>query len=204
VAADGSDLKVAPTEWQQLRRDVDTLKARTQEIVRVQAAQSPESSGPPPGGFVAVNALKNAGRALPTAAVETLLWAAAQGELDTLAGSLWLDKAARAKADAWFAKLPPESQTQFGSSEKVLATLLSARVGKELAAMGVVSQTDQGPDLTVMRVRFQNAEGQQKDDKWPFRRTDDGWRLIITEKGLDSIGKMLGSATAAAPKTPGN
>ena len=203
VAADGSSDKIAPTEWQQLRRDIDTLKARTQAIVQTQAAQSPDSSGPPPGGFVAVGALKNLGRAVPTSALETMLWAAVQGDLDTLAGSLWLDKGARAKADAWFATLPPESQAQFGSPEKVLATLISSRVGKDLAAIGVVAQADQGPDLTLLRVRFQSAEGLQKDDRWPFRRTEDGWRMIINEKGLDSIGKLLGDKPPAGQKPPG-
>ncbi|MBI5382186.1 MAG: hypothetical protein HZA31_09835 [Opitutae bacterium] len=198
----GDELKPSPSEWQQLRQDMETLKVRTQELARTQPPQATDSSGPPPGGFIPVGSLKNAGRGKPTAAVETLLWAATQGEIDTLANSLLLDPNARTKADAWFARLPPESQAQFGSPEKVLATVLSVRASKELAAMGVVSQADKGTDLTLMRVRFQNAEGQQRDDQWPLRLTSDGWKLIVTEKGLAGISKALNNSAGRAAVKP--
>jgi hypothetical protein len=64
---------------------------------------------------------ENAGRATPTAAFETMLWAWHTRDYDVLATLIGFNDAAKAKLDAWFAALPASVRAKFGTPERAIA-----------------------------------------------------------------------------------
>lgn len=180
-----------------LRRELAALRASTQEIAKfaqmAQAAQAvkqlDKSSESVASKIVPVGQLANKGRNTPEAATETALWAATGGDVETLAGSLTFNAEGRARADQWFASLSPEVRQQYGSAEKVIA-LLIARDAAGLTGMQVIGQKELTANDTAVRIRFA-SEGNTKDDNLVMHRTNDGWRMLLNDKAVDSMAKKL-------------
>lgn len=167
-----------------LRADLGTLERQVRELQRRAA---------PPGGaapvdFRPANAWKNAGRDTPEAALESFLWAADGGELDVLAATIVLDPAAREKATALLARLPPAVRAQYDTPEKFVALFLARDT--DARAMQVLGENKLGEDRLV-NLRLLKDDGKTKDEGYQFRRTSDGWRLVVPAKMVDKFGKKL-------------
>lgn len=180
-----------------LRKELAALRASTQEIAKfaqmAQAAQAvkqlDKSSESVASKIVPVGQLANKGRGTPEAATETALWAATGGDVETLAGSMTFNAEGRARADQWFASLSPAVQQQYGSAEKVIA-LLIARDAAGLTGMQVIGKKELTADDTAVRIRFA-SEANTKDDNLVMHRTNDGWRMLLNDKAVDSMAKKL-------------
>lgn len=180
-----------------LRKELAALRASTQEIAKfaqmAQAAQAvkqlDKSSESVASKIVPVGQLTNKGRNTPEAATETALWAATGGDVETLAGSMTFNAEGRARADQWFASLSPEVRQQYGSAEKVIA-LLIARDAANLTGMQVIGQKELTANDTAVRIRFA-SEGNTKDDNLVMHRTNDGWRMLLNDKAVESMAKKL-------------
>lgn len=180
-----------------LRKELAALRASTQEIAKfaqmAQAAQAvkqlDKSSESVASKIVPVGQLKNMGRNTPEAATETALWAATGGDVETLAGSLTFNADGRARADQWFASLSEGVRQQYGTPEKVIA-LLIARDAANLTGMQVIGQKELTAHDTAVRIRFA-SEANTKDDNLVMHRMNDGWRMLLNDKAVESMAKKL-------------
>lgn len=185
-------------ELVKLRDEVAALKKNTQDLIR--AAQVMAQGGGQstvPVKLIPASEWKNAGRATPSAAVETVLWAAAGGDVDTVAGLIALDPSARAKAEALFARLPDAARAEYGSPEKLVALFL-AKDAAVVSGMQILGQRDVTPDLIGVRVRLANDEGKTKEDLFGFQRASDGLRLVVTDRIVDKYAQQI-AGTSASP-----
>jgi hypothetical protein len=178
-----------------LREDIGNLRVNTQELLKIARTTAPRTAvNTVPAGtgtdLIPAHALRNAGRATPEAAAETLLWAAFGGDVETLAEGLILPAAARAKADAWFASLPESTRAQYGSPEKVIA-LLIARGADTLGAMQIIGQREVAPDEVGVRMRFADTQGNTKEDNFLLHRAVDGWRLMLPEAAVERFARQV-------------
>jgi len=140
---------------------------------------------------------KFAGQASPSDTVESVLWSARTGDVDSLTGLITLDKATKAKADAYFAALPGEARAQFGSSEKIVATLIAAQMPTDYAAMATFREVDADPDSALLGVRIQEGSGSQLDLTFKFEREQDNWRLDVPSSVVGDLARQLNPAPAS-------
>lgn len=180
--ADSSAADEQRAELTKLREEMSALKKSTQDATRAAqaATQAARGESPIPVKLTPVTDLKNVGRATASAAVETLLAAASGGDVETVANSIALEPSAAAMAQELFARLPADTQAQYGSPEKLIALML-AKDASSLTGMQILGQRDVTPDVVGVRVRMTNDEGKTKETGFGFRKTTDGLRLIVDE-----------------------
>lgn len=172
-------------ELERLRTEVNDLKARTQAL----ASRPKESGGAmAPLALAPASAWKNSGRATPSTAAETMMWAVDSGDIDALANSITLDQAVREKAQAILARMSEEVRRTYDTPEKLVALLL-AREG-DVRAMQVLGERKAG-DEALVNLRLQKDDGKTKEEGIRFRRTSDGWRMTVSGKAVDKMGKKL-------------
>lgn len=141
---------------------------------------------PPP---LAADQWKNAGRATPAATLETALWAASGGDIDTLAGLLSLDAHSREKAQALFSGLPAATQNKYHSAERLIALLATQDVPTE--SMQIIGQMSVARDQVALRVRLQNLDGPAKFTTLRLQQAKDEWQLVVPEKAVDRYAASL-------------
>lgn len=168
-----------------LRAEVSMLKIRTQELATVVSKGAP---GVVPYNMVQAGAWKNSGKASPEAAAESLMWAADSGDLEALAGAIILEGGARDAAAALYAKLPAEARKVYDSPEKLIALLLARDT--DARAMQVLGASIAGSEALVS-LRLQKDDGKTKEEGYQFRKTDDGWRLVLPTKAVEKMSKKL-------------
>jgi hypothetical protein len=172
-------------ELARLRAEMSVLKVRMQELA---IAVKQGAAGSAPLNLVPASGWKNAGKNSPEAAAESFMWASDSGDLDVLAGSILLDAAAREKAAAILARLPEATRQAYDTPEKLVALLLAR--DSDARAMQVLGANTAGDDALVS-LRLQKDDGKTKDEGYQFRRTTDGWRLVVPGKAVDKMGKKL-------------
>jgi outer membrane murein-binding lipoprotein Lpp len=192
VAPEAAGPKANQTsEIAELREQVATLKKPTSGIAQlIQTAQARATDAAVPTKLVPVSEWKNAGRATPGATAETVLWAAAGGDVATIANAISLTDSARQKAEAIFARLPEQTRSEYGTVDN-LAALMIAKDAATVTGMQVLGQRELSNDQVVMRLRFGNDEGKTKDQALPLQRTADGWKVIITDDPIDKWARQL-------------
>ncbi|WP_414662532.1 nuclear transport factor 2 family protein [Horticoccus sp. 23ND18S-11] len=172
-------------ELGRLRRELNELKTRTQALARVAATNA---GGVAPLQLTPSGAWKNAGRNTPSEAAETLLWATDSGDVQELAKSITLDAAAREKAETMLLQMSPELKKTYDTPEKLVALLLAREV--DIRAMQVIGESTAGDDALV-NLRLQKDDGKTKEEGMTFQRTPEGWRMRVTGKAVDKMGKKL-------------
>lgn len=162
----------------------------------------------PPGAW------KNRGCATPAASVETMLWAAAGGEVATLGDMLHFDGAARARLVELFARLPADARARHGSPAELVAAVTMVAIPLGNAQM--VWQHQDGPDEVEACVRITQPDyrpvdastaGQASLDdlvgptwrpglkniaNFSLRRIDGSWRLVVPLSAIARIEKEVG------------
>jgi hypothetical protein len=177
-------------ELAKLRADVVALQKQSKDFAR--AAQQTQGGGATiPTRLVPSSEWKNAGRDTPAATAETLLWAAAGGDVNTIASAVELTNSAREKAEAWFAGLPEQTRADYGNADKLVA-LMIAKDAATISGMQVLGQREIGPDTVGMRVRFGNDEGKTKDDSFALHHSADGWKLLVPDPLIEKWTRQLG------------
>jgi len=182
-------------ELVKLREEMTALQKNTADLAKLaQLAQTvkalEKNADGVPTNLIPAGALKNSGKATPEASTQTALWAAVNGDVDALAGSLMFTASAQKKADAWFATLPEATRQQYGSAEKVVA-LMIAKDADSLTGMQVIGQQEVGPDNVGVRVRLAGADGKTKDDTLFMHRSADGWKMVLPDPVLEKFARQL-------------
>ncbi len=173
-------------ELARLREEVNDLRARTAALARLSVRAAESSS--PALNLLPSGAWKNAGRATPSAAAETMMWATDSGNVDALAAAITLDQAAREKAEAILARMSDAVRAMYDTPEKLVALLLARET--DIRAMQVLGESSAG-DEALVNMRLMKDDGKTKEEGMQFRRTPDGWRANITGKAVDKMGKKL-------------
>lgn len=166
----------------------------------------------------------NRGQTTPHAAIETMLWAAAGGDIASLKNLLSLADATRAKADQLFARLPASERERYASPEDLIAafTIKAIPIGEaQLVWLNIAD-----PDNAAAGVYLKNPPGEigaadfatktatAKDDPLELRppqlasddtssvaylllhREGDAWRFVVPPSAIDKIAKDLGVSSA--------
>lgn len=186
----GEELGKLREEIAALRKSTQALNKFAEMAQAAQAAKALEKTGESVATkLVPVAQWKNAGKGTPEAGVETALWAANGGDVETLRGMLTFTDSARAKAEAWFAGLSENVRREYGSAENVIA-LLIARDAASLTGMQVLGKKEVSPNDVGVRVRFA-ADDKTKDDTFLMHRGADGWRLLLPDQAVESFARKL-------------
>ncbi len=186
-AAELEQLRNDRAALERLRGELNQLKARTDEVTR--AAERAALPLTPAANWT------HAGRATPAAAVETLFWAAANHDPETIASMLNFDPQLRRAVDLFFGVLPETVRTKYGTVEMLIGQFMAEELA--VAAMGVVQEKPTGGDAADLMVRVQNQEGFGREKRLTFKRGDDGWRLAVSPGTVQNIANQIASQTGA-------
>lgn len=194
-------LQVSPEKLTALRADREAVGQLRREIEALErsAALTPALAAPPKPGtapIVPSAQWKNAGRATPAAALETALWAAAGGDIDTLAGMIELLPAEQALASEFFAALPDTVRAEHRTPERLIAMMTAKDI--PLGSMQVLDFDDYGTNhMANILVALRNPQGNTKTTQLSLRRAADGWKLQIPREALQQYARAINPALAA-------
>lgn len=197
LATELSALRADRAALARLRAEIDLLKARVQQGQPPSAAETGAVASPPARlQLLPASEWKNAGRGTPTAAVETVLWAAVGGDIDVLADAISLDAGARAKAEMLLAGLPPAARAHYASPEKLVA-LFTAKDVPVGASMRVVARPSAPADDAKVTLVLQ-GETATRAIELTLRQRDGNWRLVVPESAVEKYGEALKGEPAIA------
>jgi hypothetical protein len=190
-----------------LQGEVDALKAREQaqdDLSRSEAAALTAET--PANAMIPVHDWKDAGRATPAAAVETALWAVAGGDLNTLAEMVNLNAEGRAKVETALAGLPDQIRAPLGTPERMMAMLvmkdlpLSSMQAMQVSAPPGGPGIPLSPDVAVVQLKLQNADGGTRNTNLTLRQGPAGWGFDVSSDVVDKYLRAIAasSSTAAA------
>ena len=140
-----------------------------------------------PGVWARATEWKNCGRTTPESALETMLWAAARGDLDALKETLDFDNASRATGAAILAGLPESSRRQYATPEDLLAVTLASNIPLE-SAQFVARQRINDDEFTAY-VRLKDPAGVTRQVHLTLRRSPEGWKLHVPAAAVNEIGQ---------------
>jgi hypothetical protein len=178
-----------------LRNDIETLKQSADAKFDNDAAVQPPSLPSVTEGTVAEQYLRNMGRATPAAALETALWAATGGDIDTLAGLLALEGEARIAAGRILAALPEATRNQYRTPEHLIALLTAQDI--PLVGIRITPPRREDPEGTRILARVPAADGKPGTVAVSLRRYGDGWKLVVPRDAVEKYSRKLAGAAAS-------
>jgi hypothetical protein len=145
----------------------------------------------PSRGLTRLEYFHDAGQTSPSAAVETLVWAALKGGQAALERAFVLPDSARAKADAIINGLPDEQRAKW-SPEK-LAAMFFAGFFTEISAAEVGHESLNGPQHATVGLRATDGSKTQTIPLETQRIADD-WRVVVSDRYMDAVLKKMAAA----------
>jgi hypothetical protein len=140
----------------------------------------------PTRGFVRPEYFKERGQSTPTAAFETLVWAAMNGDENVVQKVTVLKPITRAQAEALIARLPQEIRSQW-SAEK-LAALWAAGALMEAPALQLTGEHTK--DFANSSITFRLL-GATKDEHVRLKRTPEGWKVVLPDSFVEKVEKKI-------------
>ena len=141
-----------------------------------------------PGTWASAAAWKNCGRATPEAALETMLWASAGGDLGELKGILEFDDASRLQAAAMLAALPESDRRQYATPEDLLALMVAGNVPLDSAQ--IVARQHVSENEALEYVRLKDSAGVTRQVCLTLHRTPGGWKLRVPGETVKALTKL--------------
>lgn len=141
-----------------------------------------------PGIWAPATAWKNQGRATPEAAVETMLWAAAGGNVGALKDILVLGPETRSKAVEILASLPNTPHQDFASPEELVAVVVAGNVPLDSAQ--VVARQQSQDDQVTEYLRLKDSSGRTRQVYLSMQKAPDGWQLMVPRSAVDQIERV--------------
>jgi hypothetical protein len=163
------DLAKLRNEVGRLRSVQAQLSVARAEATRLATAQQQPATSPQlPSGFVSRAQLANVGFATPENAVQTLFWAMANGEFETVMQAMAPDSRERKGFD----EMPAEQRANVVNEMKRRGP---DETMKHFNDFGVRSREDLSTDVTVLHLGSSLVT-----NTFPMKlqRFDDGWRLV--------------------------
>jgi hypothetical protein len=145
-----------------MRREVETLRAKAELKLQGGVGTPAERFGM--GVDMPAAEWRNAGGATAAAALETVLWAAAGGEVEEFAKRIRFDAAARTAALALLQSLPPAERARHASPEALMAFSASrmCRSARRQSRPGPVDQKR----CSLQTWRWRRQAGNHAEYRW--------------------------------------
>jgi hypothetical protein len=148
-------------------------------------------------GLVRPEHFQDFGQATPTAAFQTLVWAAAKNNEAALAKLIHFSEPAQAKAEAMIAAMSPDARSQWTPDK--LATLFFGSVITDVSGVSITSEVT--PDAQHATVAFRVPEVDEAKTRADFQLGPQGWQVIITDQQMDALQRRL--ARSSGPPSVG-
>jgi len=191
-AADGA--RAIRDDVERLRREVVELEQRAEQTLVQKTGQETadraalQHNRDPRIGLTAIEHFTNAGQATPSAALQSLIWAASKGDETELARLVVASAAGRAKAAELLATLPPEAAARW-TAEK-LGLQFYQGILTEVQAMHFTGETLQDAQQAKVEVRLQGNKGEVRLS-FQLEGSASGWRVVITEQPIAAVQKRM-------------
>ncbi|MCX6951613.1 MAG: hypothetical protein NTV51_05450 [Verrucomicrobia bacterium] len=137
-------------------------------------------------GMLPIEAMTDVGRATPSAAAQTMLWALQRGDVKGAATVLEFAPAERAKLEGFIATLPENIRQEYGTPEQMIAFVMSGSP-KPIAGVQLLTKTQPDADTEIHRVQVQYKNGEVRQDDITFRREADGWKQVVSPRTVDGV-----------------
>jgi len=181
--------------WVALAAEIDTLRGRIETRKTAPASAAPDQPRSIKNLPLPAGEWRNAGQETPVAAFETVLWAAAGGEVAKLAEGLEIDDATKSAAAAIFDRLPPALRREVGTPEQLVALLTARDV--PLGSAWILGQFDDGAESKVI-AQLANPEGEKRELTFALRAHDGRWRMVVPPQVMTKYTAFLRGKPAEA------
>ena len=181
-----------------LRSEVATLH---QQVERAERLRAEEQKAPSEhfalGQAMLASEWSDAGMATPQAALESVLWAGAGGDVPRLASMLGFIPGSRTRqsAQGLLERLPEPMRAQYDSPEQLIAflTIKDIPLGSaELRGNNALEGWSYPAAQLVMVLTA--ADGKSKDVSLPFMNAGAGWKLVVTDAVIAKYAATLQAA----------
>lgn len=196
LVANGASETTIGAQMQEARAEIAALEKRAAkrhaektERAAQEAAQL-ENNRDPLVGPVRPEHFKNLGRATPSAAFQTLVWAAMKGDEAEIARLCTASEKTRAEAKALLARLPEDARATW-TPEK-LAALWVGGAFTEMAALQVVGERMESAGNAVVSFRI---HGREDVENVKLRLSPAGWQVMLPGNAVAKLEKKLGMKT---------
>jgi hypothetical protein len=196
-AADIRGLVADGAEARAIRTQIADLEQKAARAAAAPPDPFGESTTVPSGSWA------YAGRSSPRTALMSVLWTASHGDVDRLTDLIEFSGPTRAEAEAMFAQLPLGSQQEYGSPERVVATLLAGNFPKDASAATYNGGAGYA-EKAYASLTIDHSAGETRTNVYSLDLTDSGWRLQVPSEVLAGYQKILqgGAATGGASSAP--
>jgi hypothetical protein len=180
----------------QLRAEITALRAREKSV----AEESAQRSSPrfAAGDKVPAGEWTNAGAATSSAALETVLWAAAGGDIERFANCLLLSERSRQLALQLRESLPPALREQSATPERLIALLACKDVPLGAAKVVAWDQAKTPTSTEQVRLQLSTPDGATRDLLLKFAQQGDGWKLVVPDVALAKYFAMVKGTSGGA------
>ena len=168
-----------------LRAEVKHLREQVAEADRLAALRRKFAAG----AIVPAREWSRSGHRSAEAALDTLLWAAAGGDVGALAASVHVEPDASAAAKELFATLPASTQAEYGTPERMLAyfTIRDVPAGE----LRVRQWHDSGDAARKVSLIVQDHSGNAKSCTLVFQQDGAEWKAILPAEAVARYAQML-------------
>ncbi len=173
-------------ENDRLRREVSARlegKAPTLEKDSAAAAAAPNAVVAAPRG---AEYYRNEGNATPQAALQTLAWACDRGDVEAVARLLFIEPAARPKAEAFWASLPAEARAQWKNMDEMTAAVLTRGVMERPFPHRDLLATASAETISPSRVRLLMPNVPAPRGVTEYQQSAEGWKYVLSEQAVDA------------------
>jgi hypothetical protein len=181
-AADEGDgaARAIHAEVEKVRREIAELEQRAEAwrakgsagATALAANRDPEKS------LVLVENFRNAGRATPSAAFQTLVWAATKGDDLALASLLTFDRGVREQLERMIAALPEAMRAKYPTAES-MGALFFAHLVTGHAAARVLAQDITDAQHATVTIAFERMSAGRPQ---AMTLGPGGWQLAVTDE----------------------
>lgn len=184
-----------------LRSTEATLASARAELVSLENRLPPppavSATRPAPERFdpkriVASDEWQNVGNATSKATLETILWAAAGGDVETFARNISLPEGkARERALALWQNLPADLRETYDTPERLLAFLTIKDVIIGTAEVVDAFQVEVPKPAAEIHLRLAVADVKTRDTHLKFTKEGESWKVIVPEGAIVRYSSQL-------------
>ncbi len=182
-----------------LRGEIEMLRRQAEES-HPAASPVPPEDGPAISGRTILNETlpvrlwTNAGSASPTASLETVLWAAAAGDIAMMVRHFLFEPEASVQAAILFQKLPAADQARYGSPDRLIASLSAKNVPLGLARIIDLKTKQDGSVL--LATELSEPTGKTHLSLFRLRQEGAAWKLVVRPEVIEKYAAFLAKPAA--------
>jgi len=132
---------------------------------------------------------RRVGHATPVATLETVLWAASVGEVNTLAELLSLDPVVRTQVYALMIRLPDTIRREYDTPERFVALLTAADV--PLGAAQIRENPMAGVQGEGLVAVLRDRENRMRTTNLTLRQDGELWKIVVPGSAIEKYAALL-------------